>query len=80
MGKNYQKDEKILLPTGSGYVLPVLWRWTFSASVLTQQPELLIFSGALKDNTDEKVALVSATDHPPLPGRPPSRSQANRYF
>lgn len=38
--------------------------------LLTQQPELLIFSAALKDNTDEKVAPVSATDHPPPPTRP----------
>lgn len=75
-GEKWSEQRYILLSTGSGLVLPVLCRWTSSASLLTQQPELLIFSAALKDNTDEKVALVSATDHPP----PAARSQANRYF
>ena len=41
-------------------------------SLLTQQLRLVVSSRALKDNTDEKVALVSATDHP--------HSAANRYF
>lgn len=63
------------MATGSGSFLPVLQRWTCSESLLTQQLRLVVSSRALKDNTDEKVALLSATDHPPTPTHPLSCTQ-----
>lgn len=56
------------MATGSGSFLPVLQRWMCSESPLTQQLRLVV-------STDEKVALLSATDHPPTPTHPLSCTQ-----